>query len=176
MILSSRGILSRGLVYHPHREIYPDQIQQVGIDLTVKEVKKINGGIIRSDDNPKEKVSIDPFTKFSPFTEDDGRQYYILSRLTAYSITFEEECRIPPDYTGFIKHRSSLMRVGGFANSAIFDPGYQSQGGISCVIFTFESVKVEVGARLSQMYFIQNYEVLEEDLYNGQYQGHKNIK
>ncbi len=176
MILNAEQIVERGLIYHPSRLLYPEQIQQIGIDLTVKRVRKINGGTIRADNNPKEqKVRIEPYVDFKPFTEEDGREYYILSHLTAYSVLFEEECIIPSNATGFIKHRSSFMRCGGFANSAIFDPGFKSCGGVACTIYTFETIKLEVGARLVQMYFEENTPVDPQNLYNGQYQGIKDI-
>lgn len=172
MLLNSQQIIERGLITG---DLDPDQIQQVGIDLTVKEIKKVNGGSLLKDSK-----NIQPFTVFKPIIElqEDGskKEFFLLAHLQCYSVTFNEECKIEPNTTGFIVHRSTLMRMGGFIKSAVFDPGYYSEGGISCALFTFENIKVEKGSKIAQMYFFENTPVDKDKLYNGSYQGSKNIK
>ena len=79
---------------------------QVGYDLTLKEVKKINGGIVMSD-----KTIVDEYTTITPTKNANDKLIYKLDPGT-YSITFEQGVALPTNRTAFIRHRSSILRCG----------------------------------------------------------------
>ena len=139
---------------------------QVGYDLTLKEVKQINGGIVMAD-----KTIVDDYTIVVPSQNVNGKLIYKLEPGT-YSITFEQGCNLDNKHTAFIRHRSSILRCGGIITSGIYDPGFEvdEMGG---VLIATKPIIIEKGARVAQIIMFENNSA---DLYNGQFQGKKDIK
>jgi len=138
---------------------------QVGYDLTVSNISMINGGILYSD-----KTEIDDYIPMNT-TSEDGKELW---RLTpgSYSITFEQGCKLDDKTTAFIRQRSSLLRMGGIVTSGVYDPGFETDlmGG---VMILSDSIKIEKGARIAQIIMHENS---PSELYDGQFQGNKDIK
>jgi len=138
---------------------------QVGYDLTVSNISMINGGILYSD-----KTEIDDYIPMNTVTK-DGKELW---RLTpgSYSITFEQGCKLDDKTTAFIRQRSSLLRMGGIVTSGVYDPGFETDlmGG---VMILSDSIKIEKGARIAQIIMHENS---PSELYDGQFQGNKDIK
>ena len=139
---------------------------QVGYDLTLKEVKKINGGIVMSD-----KTIVDEYTTITPTKNANDKLIYKLDPGT-YSITFEQGVALPTNRTAFIRHRSSILRCGGIITSGVYDPGFEvdEMGG---VLIATQPIIIEKGARVAQIIMFQN---MSAEAYNGQFQGSKDIK
>jgi deoxycytidine triphosphate deaminase len=139
---------------------------QVGYDLTLKEVKRINGGIVMAD-----KTIVDDYTALMPIKNTDGKFIYRLEPGT-YSITFEQGIKLPTNRTAFIRHRSSVLRCGGIITSGVYDPGFavDEMGG---VLIATKSIIIEKGARVAQIIMFENQ---ESEAYDGQFQGNKDIK
>ncbi len=139
---------------------------QVGYDLTLKEVKQINGGIVMAD-----KTIVDDYTEIMPTKNTNGKLIYKLEPGT-YSITFEQGVKLPTNRTAFVRHRSSVLRCGGIITSGVYDPGFavDEMGG---VLIATKSIIIEKGARVAQIIMFENNEA---ELYNGQWQGNKDLK
>ena len=139
---------------------------QVGYDLTLKEVKQINGGIVMAD-----KTIVDDYTEIMPTKNTNGKLIYKLEPGT-YSITFEQGVKLPTNRTAFVRHRSSVLRCGGIITSGVYDPGFavDEMGG---VLIATKSIIIEKGARVAQIIMFENQ---ESEAYDGQWQGSKDVK
>lgn len=139
---------------------------QVGYDLTLKEVKQINGGIVMAD-----KTIVDDYTEIMPTKNTNGKLIYKLEPGT-YSVTFEQGVKLPTNRTAFVRHRSSVLRCGGIITSGVYDPGFavDEMGG---VLIATKSIIIEKGARVAQIIMFENQ---ESEAYDGQFQGNKDIK
>ena len=141
---------------------------QVGYDVTLKSVRKIDGSIKQGRILKNLTVLCDYGAPLET-TVDDGHEGWLLPQ-GVYDITFNEGCRIPSDRTGFIKQRSSLYRNGIIINSPVFDPGFQTQN-MGTLMYVFQPVFIEQDARVAQIYFHESTSVTE--LYDGQWQNDK---
>lgn len=139
---------------------------QVGYDLTLKEVKQINGGIVMAD-----KTIVDDYTVVVPSQNANGKLIYKLEPGT-YSITFEQGCKLDNKHTAFIRHRSSILRCGGIITSGIYDSGFTTDE-MGAVLIATKPIIIEKGARVAQFYVFENHEA---EAYDGQFQGNKDIK
>ena len=139
---------------------------QVGYDLTLKEVKRINGGIISSD-----KTFVHPYVDQVTTSPEDDKEFFMLTP-GAYSLTFEQGVKLPSNKTAFIRHRSSILRCGATITSGVYDPGFEVEemGG---VLIATEPIMIEKGARVAQIIIFDNSEA---ELYDGQWQGNKDVK
>ena len=139
---------------------------QVGYDLTLKEVKQINGGIVMAD-----KTIVDDYTEIMPTKNAFDKFIYKLEPGT-YSLTFEQGVKLDTNHTAFIRHRSSILRCGGIITSGVYDPSFyvDEMGG---VLIATKPIIIERGARVAQLIVFQNNEA---EAYNGQWQGNRDIK
>ena len=138
---------------------------QVGYDLTLKEVKQIVGGTVFSD-----KTEVLPYLEVPTFVK-DSKTVYTLSP-GSYSLTFEQGVKLPSGKTAFIRHRSSILRCGAIITSGVYDPGFEvdEMGG---VLIATRPINIEKGARVAQIIIFDNSEA---ELYDGQWQGNKDVK
>jgi dUTP pyrophosphatase len=139
---------------------------QVGYDLTIKAVKKVKGGMVL-----KDKTIVDEYEEIPPTLTPTGKYVYHLMPGT-YSITFDQGCSLPEDRTAFIRHRSSMLRCGASITSGVYDPGFEvdEMGGI---MFVTQDIHIERGARVAQIIMFEN---TPAEVYNGQWQGQKDVK
>lgn len=139
---------------------------QVGYDLTLKGVKKINGGIVMSD-----KTIVEEYSEITPTKNINDNLIFKLDPGT-YSITFEQGIKLPTNRTAFIRHRSSILRCGGIITSGVYDPGFEVEemGG---VLIATQPIIIEKGARVAQVIIYTN---MTAEAYNGQWQGSKDLK
>lgn len=139
---------------------------QVGYDLTVKQIKKINGGIVMSD-----KTIVEDYSEIMPQTNANGKFIFKLEPGT-YSLTFEQGIKLPTNRTAFIRHRSSILRCGGIITSGVYDPGFEvdEMGG---VMIATQPIIIEKGARVAQIIMFENSEA---QAYDGQWQKNKDVK
>ena len=73
------------------------------------------------------------------------------------------------------KTRSSLVRCGADVRSGQFDGGFKTKA-MGAFLKVELPIEIEVGARVAQMIVNETYEVANEDLYDGQWQGDKQRK
>lgn len=139
---------------------------QVGYDLTLKGVKKVNGGIVMS-----EKTIVDEYTEVLPSRNLNEKLVFKLEPGT-YSLTFEQGVKLPTNRTAFIRHRSSILRCGGIITSGVYDPGFEvdEMGG---VLIATQPIIIEKGARVAQIIMLEN---VSAEAYDGQFLGKKDIK
>ena len=157
-MLNSDQIVEKGLL---KLEQSKGKKAQVGYDLSLQIVKQIR-------QNPQDKfgVVLKNKTNLAIYTETkkvqlDGNMGWLLYPGT-YEITFWEGCKLPADYVGLIRQRSSLLRNGTIIHSSVF---------MGCVMRVNETIFIEEDARVAQIYFHKCEEVTE--LYDGQWQNDK---
>jgi deoxycytidine triphosphate deaminase len=139
---------------------------QVGYDLTLKEVKRINGGVVMAN-----KTEVEPYTSITPFLSSTGTSVFKLEPGT-YSITFEQGCKIDTKHTAFVRHRSSVLRCGGIITSGVYDPGFEVDE-MGAVLIATKSIIIEKGARVAQIIMFENNTA---EAYDGQWQKNKDVK
>lgn len=140
---------------------------QVGIDLTLKNVKQINGGTLLKDE-----TKLNKYLELTPSVNSDGRFGWMLVAGHSYSVTFDQGIELGHDQMAFIRHRSSLLRMGWTCTSGVYDPGFQVDE-MGAVITGTNNIFIEQGARIAQIIVSQSHPA---DLYNGQWQGEKDVK
>ena len=113
---------------------------QVGYDLSLQTVKQIR-------QNPQDKIGVvlKDKTNLADYTvtqkvQLDGSMGWLLYPGT-YEITFWEGCKLPSDYVGLIRQRSSLLRNGTIIHSSVFDPGFETEF-MGCVMRVNETISV----------------------------------
>jgi dUTP pyrophosphatase len=144
------------------------KVNQVGIDLSVKKIEKIIGGVLVF----QEKTVVDSSLFIEiPLTSIEGRQMWRLER-GAYALTFNEGVSIPSHATGFITSRSSIYRGGAHINSPMWDPGFMTREMGTTLMLEAETIFIEENARVCQFYMLTN--PIPQDLYDGQFQGKTN--
>ncbi len=147
-----------------------NSLQQVSVDLRLREVKKVKGGKIFRDSKEINPYIYLPTERLTP----EKKGWLLLPGV--YSVTFYEDCIIPEDKTGMILHKSSLVRIGGCLDCGIYDPGYKSEGGMGAILTVSSVIEIEEGSKIGTFYMFQNSPVSKDLLYNGEYQGEKDIK
>lgn len=167
-MLNAQQILNKGLLKLEHSKGKPAQI---GYDLSLKAVNKI--GYKGTPDSKIGKVLANK-TELATYTpietkNVDGVSGWLLYE-GVYDITFYEGCNIPNNYVGLIRQRSSMLRNGTVLHSSVFDPGFETEF-MGTVMVVNETIFIEEGARVSQIYFHECEPVEDENLYNGQWQG-----
>ena len=139
---------------------------QVGYDLTLKSINKVNGGIVM-----KDVTDISPYDEVMLNLNDSGKFLYQLEPGT-YSLTFEQGCKLDDKHTAFIRHRSSVLRAGGIITSGVYDPGFEVDE-MGAMLIVTETLLIEKGARVAQIIMMEN---ASAELYDGQWQKDKDLK
>jgi deoxycytidine triphosphate deaminase len=175
MMLNAEQIIEKGLLKLDYTKGKPAQI---GYDLSLKEVNKIgtvnvNGEPIRIGKVLKDKTQLTNYTPIA-LTNLDGERGWLLYQ-GVYDITFHEGCKIPSNYVGLIRQRSSMLRNGTVLHSSVFDPGFETDF-MGTVMVVNETIFIEAGARVAQIYFHECEEVNGDKLYNGQWMHDKQRK
>lgn len=173
MMLNAEQIIQKGLLKLDFTKGKPAQI---GYDLSLKEVNRIGTMVDRRYTNRPKKIGkvLKDRTELTTYTSQplvnvDGDKGWLLYP-GVYDITFHEGCKIPSNYVGLIRQRSSMLRNGTVLHSSIFDPGYYCEF-MGTVMVVNETIFIEEDARVGQIYFHECEEVGQENLYSGQWQG-----
>ncbi len=156
------------------------KVQQVGVDITIQSIRKLRVGL----ESYVGQISTDQ-TTFSPHLYGDEKNNilwfstaegdFVVLQPGVYSLIFDQGITLDSDHHACIIHRSSLLRMGARIESAMYDCGFTTSN-IGAMMFVSFPIKIEKHARLAQLIVAENYSVDSEDLYNGQYQGDKDIK
>ena len=136
------------------------QVQPNGIDLTLKEVFRLEGeGIIARDNADRRLTSL----AVLPFER--GRLHLPPG---SYLITYNEVVSLPRDIMALGRARSSLLRCGAAIHTAVWDAGYSGRSQSLLVVYHPEGITLEADARLMQLVFFRLSNAT--DGYNGVYQ------
>ena len=148
------------------------KVAQVGVDLSVTEIREIKGGKLCQDGSKEiEEYEEVPNYLFSKDKGKEGVKTWMLKKGNIYSLTFEQSIKLDSKHTGLVFGRSTINRIGGLIRSSIFDPGFDSQ--VGATLYCFADMEIEYGARLAQFVVFENEEA---EKYNGSYQKDKDIK
>lgn len=168
MILNAENVLD----FIPSGLLEKGQKAQVGVDLSVKNITKIVGGKLYANG----KKEIDKYEQVDFIKEVcDGKTVTTwLLKKGVYSLTFDQSIKLDSKHTAFLIGKSSSNRVGLLIRSGVFDSGFTCDN-IGATMYVFEDNKVEIqeGALLGQLIIFENQEA---ELYNGNYQGNKDLK
>jgi len=140
-----------------------EQIQQSGIDMTVEKIFALEGAGTIDFSNEERKF---PEEKELDFENDK-----IKLEKGCYKVRFNEVVSIPANATAFGLSRSSLLRMGAFVETALWDPGFKGKSESLLVVKNPAGLIIKKNARVMQLVFIE----LEEDSENT-YDGiHQNL-
>lgn len=132
---------------------------QVGYDLTLKAVNLIgDGGQVTT--------SQTILPKYEALKSDaEMGDYFYFEKGNAYSLTFDQGVKLTTTTTGFVKHRSSVLRIGGVITSGVFDPCFEVEE-CGAVLLAYNNFAIQRGARCAQLIIFENNEA---EAYNGQW-------
>lgn len=140
---------------------------QCGIDLSIKNIRRIKGGKIFQ--NGKE---IDEYEEVDTYTNEKGNKVFALPN-GVYSLEFDQDIKLDNKHCGIIIGRSTTNRVGILIRSGWFDCGFESTIGATMYALGDNIVEIEEHSRLAQLIL---FECEESEEYNGSYKGKKDIK
>jgi len=170
-MINAQQILEKELLKLEHSKGKPAQI---GYDLSLKAVNRIGDSNQPKDyvigKVLKDKTHLTTYTPINTIKLDDVSGW--LLHKGVYDITFWEGCKIPSNYVGLIRQRSSMLRNGTVLHSSVFDPGFETDF-MGTVMVVNETIFVEQDARVAQIYFHECTPVNSDDLYQGQWQNDK---
>ncbi len=137
------------------------QQQIAGVDLTVKDILKLEGkGIIDFDNSNR------TLPNYSPLALNEEDNSWDLCA-GGYLVCYNETVEVPASAVGIVLPRSTLMRCGATLCSALWDPGYKGKG-IGLLIVTSD-LKIYKNARIAQLILFETKGAASE-LYSGVYQ------
>jgi len=141
---------------------------QCGIDLSIKNIRRIKGGKIF-----QKGKEIDEYEEVEIKINEKGNIVFILSK-GIYSLEFDQDIKLDNKHCGHVKGRSTTNRVGCYIWSGEFDPGFECPSiGATMLVFSDNIVEIEEHSCLAQL-ILEECEESEE--YNGSYKGEKDIK
>jgi dUTP pyrophosphatase len=138
------------------------QIQPNGLELTLKEVRTIEGAGAVDFDNSERKI---PEAKTLEF-ENDG---WIHLSEGIYRVIFNEIVNIPMNLAAIAKPRSSLIRCGTTLETAVWDAGYSGRSESMLVVYNPAGFRLKKNARIMQLLFYTLGTEVEKG-YSGIYQ------
>lgn len=141
---------------------------QCGVDLSIKNIRRIKGGSIT-----QQGKEIDSYEEVKFSFNEKNIKFWSLSK-GVYSIEFDQSIKLDNKHCGIIISRSTVRRIGAKVESSLFDPGFEcpSIGGTMYVLAD-NIIKIEEHSRVAQFVI---FECQESKEYNGSYKGNKDIK
>lgn len=139
------------------------KLNQNGVDLSVKKIEKVLGGVMVL----KDKTIVKPeYYEEVPTIQVDGYEVWRLEP-GPYAVTFNEGVKIPKGQTGFINSRSSINRGGSMICSPLWDAGFECDE-MGTTLYVNAVIFIEKNARIGQFYIHEGYD--QGTVYNGQFQ------
>jgi dUTP diphosphatase len=137
-VLAGDDIRRRGVV----ESIAPEALQPNGIDLTLDAVWLFEApGVLGTADRGLPSRT---------YLEGDAAGWLSLDAAT-YGIRYGEVVQMPPDCGGLCFPRSSLLRMGCFVPTAVWDAGYRGRGEGLLVVANPHGIRLQRGARIAQL-------------------------
>ncbi len=138
------------------------QVQPNGVELTLQEVRTIEGVGAVDFDNSKRQI---PDSHLLGFNEGG----WIHLAQGSYKVLFNEVVNIPKDLAALAMPRSSLIRCGATLETAVWDAGYRGRSECMLVVHNPDGFDLEKNARLMQLVFYHLHSEVSEG-YTGRYQ------
>lgn len=144
------------------------QKAQCGIDLSVKNIRRIKGGKIFQDGK-----DIDNYEEVDTYTNEKGNKVFVLPN-GVYSLEFDQDIKLDNTHCAMVIGRSTTNRVGCIIRSSVFDPGFECpSAGATMYALGDNVVEVEEHSRLAQLVVA---ECEKSEAYDGSYKGDKDLK
>ena len=159
MLLPKEIITSKNIVSETIGEC---QFQPCGVDLTLKEVRKLTSAGKIDFDNSEREISE---TEAIPF--ENGELHLPAGN---YQIIYNEYVTIPADCAGLGYTRSSLLRCGAYMGCAVWDPGYHGRSESLLIVNSQHGITLHKNAKVMQLVFVR-LEGAAHAGYSGQYKG-----
>ncbi len=137
------------------------QLQPAGIDLTVSEIYEFESIGQLDFDNKERKLS-----RLKQLNFDNNGWIHL--KPGVYLVRFNEVINVPLNMIAIGRPRSSLLRMGAFMVSAIWDPGYRGRSVSLLVVLNPHGIKIKKNARVMQLIFIKL--TGKTEAYSGKYQ------
>lgn len=142
-----------------------EQIQQNGVDLTVRSIHRL-GGDKGTYIGTKDKIVPNEISLVA--YDNSIETVYSLWANSDYKLTLNERVKLPTTIAALVRPRSTVIRLGHSIHTAVWDAGYE---GNSTILLRTGNRPLELAlnARICQMVFFELDS--ETTAYNGQYQG-----
>lgn len=143
------------------------QLTPNGFDLTVAQVHAFEGAG-RLDFSNKER-RLPETRQLAPekHSEQDAFGWWTLSA-GAYKIVTNEVVRLPKDHIAMAFPRSSLLRMGAFTQTGVWDAGFQGKSEFILLVTNPRGMQLKQNARVVQLLFVPIAETVNG--YDGIYQ------
>jgi len=138
-----------------------------GFDLTVNKIFKFNGAGALDFSNKEREIPVEKelVPKFKNPRDKFG--WWNLKK-GAYKIKTNECVNIPKDLVAIAFSRSSLLRMGAFTQTAVWDAGFRGISEFILIVNNPKGIRVKQNARIVQLVFLKINEVTHG--YQGIYQ------
>jgi len=159
MIISGKDIEFLNIV---SQTVWDGQFQPAGADMSVASVHSFDSKGEIDGDNTKRKLPECTELKFVSGA--------VSLKPGAYKVVFNEKVSVPTDAAGIARSRSSLLRMGAFVATAVWDPGYEGKSEALLVVQNPHGIVLHQKAKIAQIVFIR-LENASGQTYSGKYQG-----
>jgi len=123
------------------------QLTPQGVDLTVKEIHEfVERGCIDFD-NSSRRI---PETKKIEWEEDT-----IFLKPGIYKLVTNEIFNLPTNLAAISQSRSSLLRMGAFVSTGVWDAGFSGRAEFVLVVMNPKGIEIKKNARVAQLIFIK---------------------
>ncbi|HOW42035.1 MAG TPA: deoxyuridine 5'-triphosphate nucleotidohydrolase [Candidatus Omnitrophota bacterium] len=146
------------------------QVTPNGFDLTVAQVHAFEGGGALDFSNKERRLPATRQLAAEKRDAGDACGWWTLPA-GAYKIVTNETVRLPKDLIGIAFARSSLLRMGAFTQTGVWDAGFQGKSEFILLISNPQGMRLKQNARVVQLLFTHITET--EQGYNGIYQEKK---
>ncbi|MGM0771945.1 MAG: deoxyuridine 5'-triphosphate nucleotidohydrolase [Halobacteriota archaeon] len=138
------------------------QLQPNGVEMTLREVRTIEGAGAVDFDNSGRRISDGNNIEF----DENG---WIHLETGIYKVLLNEVVNIPKNLAAIAKPRSSLIRCGATLETAVWDSGYCGRSECMLVVHNNAGFDLQKDARIMQLLFYHLHTEVEEG-YCGRYQ------
>lgn len=138
------------------------QLQPNGVEMTLQEVRTIEGAGAVDFDNSGRRISEGSKIKF----DENG---WIHLEPGIYKVLLNEIVNIPNTLAAIAKPRSSLIRCGATLETAVWDAGYCGRSECMLVVYNTAGFDLQKDARIMQLLFYHLHTEVDEG-YCGRYQ------
>jgi len=138
-----------------------------GFDLTVNKIFEFNGAGTLDFSNKERKIPAEKelAPKFKNPKDEFG--WWNLKK-GAYKVKTNESVNLPKDLVAVAFPRSSLLRMGAFTQTAVWDAGFRGISEFILIVNNPKGIRVKQNARIAQLVFFKINEVTQG--YQGVYQ------
>lgn len=140
------------------------QLTPNGFDLTVKKIFGFKGRGKLDFSNKERELS--ELKEIEPKKEGDKYGWWVLEK-GCYLIETNEIIKLPLNLIGFVKPRSSLLRMGATVSTGFWDSGFHGKSQFLLIVLNPKGVRIKQNARICQIVFAKTKGTIQG--YNGIY-------